>query len=73
MKALHKISFVLVVVGAINWLLVGLGLGANGAGIVAYLPETIANIVYILVGVAGILVVATHKKSCSDCSTTPTV
>ena len=73
MKALHTIAFILVVIGGLNWLLVGLGIGAGGLGIVAYLPDMIANIVYVLVGIGAIVLVATHKKSCRDCgmSSTP--
>ena len=67
MKALHTIAFILVVIGGLNWLLVGLGIGAGGLGIVAYLPDMIANIVYVLVGIGAIVLVATHKKSCRDC------
>ncbi len=68
MKALHTIAFILVVVGGLNWLLVGLGLGAGGAGIVAYLPAVVANIVYVLVGISALVLIFTHKKSCRDCS-----
>ncbi len=69
MKALHTIAFILVVVGGLNWLLVGLGLGADGAGIVVYLPSMVANIVYVLVGISALVLIFTHKKSCKDCST----
>jgi uncharacterized membrane protein YuzA (DUF378 family) len=72
MKALHSIAFLLVVIGGLNWLLVGVGVG----DIVAYLPAVLAKIVYILVGLSAILLVVTHKKSCKDCVSTsaaPTV
>ncbi|MEN9913062.1 MAG: hypothetical protein RLY66_470 [Candidatus Parcubacteria bacterium] len=64
MKALHTIAVILVVIGGINWGLVGV---AN-FNLVALLPAMIAKIVYILVGVSAILVVVTHKKSCKDCA-----
>lgn len=67
MKALHTIAFILVVVGGLNWLLVGLNIGASGMGIVAYLPAMIAKIVYILVGLSAIYLIVTHKKTCKDC------
>ena len=63
MKALHKIAFILVIIGALNWLLVGVGVG----DIVAYLPAILAKIVYILVGLSAVYLIVTHKKSCSDC------
>ncbi|MDQ5893634.1 MAG: hypothetical protein QG640_646 [Patescibacteria group bacterium] len=65
------VAFVLVIVGALNWLLVGVGVG----DIVAYLPALIAKIVYILVGLSAVYLIVTHKKTCSDCvasASTPT-
>ena len=52
MGTLDTIAMVLVVIGALNWGLVGL-LGLN---VVEMLGMGIAKIVYILVGVSGILV-----------------
>jgi uncharacterized membrane protein YuzA (DUF378 family) len=67
MKALHTIAFILVIVGALNWLLVGFNWNLVdaifGAG------NIIGRIIYILVGISGIILVATHKKSCKDCCT----
>ena len=67
MKALHVIAFILLVVGGLNWGLVGLfnfDLVATllGAG------SALSKIVYILVGISALIVVFTHKKSCRDCS-----
>ncbi len=73
MKALHSVAFMLVVIGGLNWLLVGIGVG----DIVEYLPAVLAKIVYIIIGLSAILLVVTHKKSCKDCCSmtpeTPTV
>ena len=63
MKTLHITAFVLVVIGGLNWLLVGLGVG----DVVAYLGSTLATIVYILVGLSAILLIFTHKNSCKSC------
>ncbi len=63
MKALHGIAFVLLVIGGLNWLLVGLGVG----DVVMYLGSTLATIVYILVGLSAVYLVATHKKTCKCC------
>ena len=68
MKALHTVAFILVVVGALNWLLVGLGIGYSGMGIVEYLPATLAKIVYVLVGISAIYIIVTHKQTCKNCS-----
>lgn len=66
MKILHMVSFALVVVGAINWGLVGLlqfnlvntVLGATG----------LENIVYILVGASGVVLAFTHMQDCKACA-----
>jgi uncharacterized membrane protein YuzA (DUF378 family) len=65
MMKLHKITFILLVIGGINWLLV------------AFVPDweignllgggTIATIIYILVGVSAILEIFGHKHRCRAC------
>jgi uncharacterized membrane protein YuzA (DUF378 family) len=64
MKALHGVSFVLVIVGALNWLLV-----AFNFNLVSALLGTgiLAKIVYILVGLSAVFLVITHKKTCKNC------
>lgn len=64
MKILHKIAFILLVIGGLNWLLVGVGVG----DVVMYLGATLAQIVYILVGLSALVVLFTHKKDCKECA-----
>lgn len=64
MKAVHVIAFILVVVGAINWGLVGL---FNWNLVEAILGGWLLKLVYILVGVSGLVLVFTHKKDCKAC------
>lgn len=66
MKTLHGIAFVLVIVGGLNWLLVGLFnwdigqiFGGQGA--------LISKIVYILVGLSAVYLLVSHKKDCKHC------
>lgn len=66
MKILHMVAFTLLVVGGLNWGLVGL-LNYNlvdsllgGVGL--------TNIVYILVGVSAVYIAATHMGDCKVCS-----
>ncbi len=63
MKALHTVAFILVVVGSLNWLLVGL----FDLNVVTYVGATLEKVVYVLVGLSAVYLVATHKKSCADC------
>lgn len=63
---LHKIAILLLVVGGLNWLLVGLfswdvGQIFGGQG------ETISRIIYILVGLAALIEIFSHKKTCKHC------
>jgi len=68
MKALHAVSFILVIIGGLNWLLVGLFSWDIGA-IFGGQSNIISRIVYVLVGLAAIYLVVTHKKDCKNCAT----
>ena len=68
MKALHAVSFILVIVGGLNWLLVGLFSWDIGA-IFGGQDAIISRIVYVLVGLSAIYLVLTHKKDCKNCAT----
>ena len=55
MKSLHTVTFILVVVGAVNWGLVGLGnlLSSGGWNVVDMILGSwpvVENLVYVLVG-----------------------
>ncbi|MEK7463704.1 MAG: DUF378 domain-containing protein [Patescibacteria group bacterium] len=68
MKALHKIAFVLVIIGGLNWLVIGI----FNAGLADLIGYGISKVVYILVGLSAVYLIVTHKKTCSDCvSSTP--
>ena len=64
------VSWILLVVGGINWLLVGLGgfLGGdwNLVGMI-FGSSMLASLVYVLVGLSAVYEIATHKKNCKDC------
>jgi uncharacterized membrane protein YuzA (DUF378 family) len=60
------ISFILLVVGGLNWLLVGL-LGWDVGMLFGGQSAMISRIVYILVGLSAIYELATHKKNCKEC------
>ena len=66
-----KIASILVIVGALNWLLVGLGMFFNGEWNVVHMIfgslEWLEAVVYILVGIAGVgmLFGGCKGKTCS--------
>jgi uncharacterized membrane protein YuzA (DUF378 family) len=66
MKILHMVAFVLLLVGGINWGLVGL-LGVNLVTMI-FGMGMLANIVYILVGLSAVYIAVTHKADCKVCS-----
>ncbi|PIR69730.1 MAG: DUF378 domain-containing protein [Candidatus Niyogibacteria bacterium CG10_big_fil_rev_8_21_14_0_10_46_36] len=63
---LHKISFILLVVGGLNWLVFAIfdweiGTIFGGSDVI------ISKIIYILVGLAAVYLLVTHKKDCRHC------
>jgi hypothetical protein len=67
MKAIHTIAFILVVVGAINWGLVGINESWNLVDLLLGKLPMVERIVYILVGLSGLSLVFSHKKDCKAC------
>ncbi len=66
MKYLHMVTFVLVIIGGLNW-----GLTAVGYNVVNMILggwPAFEQLVYILVGLSALYLVFTHKKDCKTCS-----
>lgn len=72
MKGLHVVAWILIIVGALNWGLVGLGGFLGGSwNVVAMILGSwpmVEWLVYVLVGAAGIYEMVTHRKNCRECS-----
>lgn len=64
MKGLHTVTWVLLVVGGLNW-----GLEVFGWGIGRYIPSGVATLVYALVGLSALVEIFTHKSNCKCCET----
>ena len=60
------VAFLLLVVGGLNWLLVGLFSWDIGM-ITDSISPMLTKAVYILVGLSAIYEVLTHKSSCKHC------
>ena len=65
MKALHVISFILVIIGGLNWLLFAFGWNLVSAIFGAGTPLAMA--VYVIIGLAAIEEAVTHGKHCKTC------
>ena len=67
MKMLHMAAFTLVIVGAVNWGLVGL-LDFNLVTTLFSTVPGLEQLVYILVGVSAVFIGATHMQDCKTCA-----
>lgn len=66
MKALHIVTFSLVIVGALNWGLVGLFNFNLVETVLSSIPQ-LEKLVYILVGASAVYLAATHMNDCKIC------
>lgn len=64
-KVLHMVTFLLLIVGGLNWLLIGVA----DFNLVTTLfgDSTLTKVVYILVGLSAVYELLTHKKHCMMC------
>ena len=60
------IAFLLLVIGGLNWLLVGLFAWDVGQ-LFGGMDATLSRVIYVLVGLSAIYEVATHKCHCKEC------
>ena len=72
-KSLHMVSWILIIVGALNWGLVGLGTFLGGDWNLVYLLlgawPPVESLVYVLVGLSAVYEIVTHKSNCKMCGT----
>ncbi len=66
-KMVHMVSFTLLVVGGLNWLLVG-AFGINLVESIFGSMPAVVKVVYILVGLSALYELVTHKNCCTSCS-----
>jgi len=66
------VAFILLVVGGINWGLIGLGgfMGSNWniVGMLLGSWPMVEVLIYVLVGLAAVYEIATHKWNCRMCN-----
>lgn len=66
MKWLHVIAFILVIVGALNWGLIGL-FNFDLVNTLLGSAPSMQKIVYILVGVSAVYLLVIHRNECEVC------
>lgn len=66
MKNLHIVTILLVAIGAINWGLYGLF--DLDLVYVIFGSSGLAKLIYIVIGLAGVWLLAQHRKDCKICS-----
>lgn len=66
-KWIHMVAFVLVIIGGVNWGLFGL-FGLDLVEVLFAGAETVAEIIYVLVGIAAVYLAITHTSDCKTCS-----
>ena len=66
MKILHKVAFLLLVVGGLNWLALAVfnwELGSLFGG----MENIVSRTVYVLVGLSAVYEAVTHMGKCKEC------
>ena len=63
---MHKVTFILLVIGGLNWLVFGI-FNEDIGSLLGGMDGTIAMIIYILVGLSAIYEIFTHGKNCRQC------
>lgn len=72
-KGPHLITFMLVIIGGLNWLALGILQWEIGS-LFGGMDALISRIIYILIGLAAVYELATHRSNCAKCAegkTTP--
>ena len=66
MKSLHMVTFILLLIGGLNWLLFCL-LGWEVGSLLGGMDSMLAKAIYVLVGLSAIYELVTHKSNCKVC------
>ena len=67
MKSVHMITFLLLVVGGLNWGIFAVS-GWEVGQLFGGMDATVSKVIYVLVGLSAIYELGMHKKSCKECS-----
>lgn len=65
---LHTLTFLLLIIGGLNWLLVGV-FGWDVGNLFGGQSAIVSRVIYVLVGLSAIYEIVCHKKMCRNCDT----
>lgn len=65
-KKIHMVALLLLIIGGLNWLLLGVFQWEIGA-LFGGSTEVISRLIYVLIGLAAVYEIATHKSNCRSC------
>ncbi|OHA06431.1 MAG: hypothetical protein A3I44_06205 [Candidatus Sungbacteria bacterium RIFCSPLOWO2_02_FULL_51_17] len=71
MGKLHMVTFLLLIVGGLNWLLQGVFGWEIGAFLPGGMAGLSARVIYILVGLSAVVEIIGHKSTCKQCNAMP--
>lgn len=66
-KAIHMVTFILLVIGGLNWLVYALS-GWEIGSIFGGMDAIVSKIIYVLVGLSALYEIITHKANCMACT-----
>lgn len=66
---LHIVTFILLVIGGLNWLAVGLLQIDLVAWLFGGMDMIASRVIYVLVGVSAVYEAVMHKSNCKTCTT----
>lgn len=68
MKGLHKITWILLIIGGLNWLVFAL-FNWDVGSLLGGMDSAISKVVYVLVGLSALVELFSHKDNCKCCTT----
>lgn len=65
-KGVHMVTFILLVIGGLNWLLLAL-FGWEVGSLFGGMDATVSKVIYVLVGLSALYELFSHGKCCKVC------
>ena len=66
-KTLHKVAYLFLFIGGLNWGTIGLFNGFNVVNAILGSMPVVEQLTYVLVGASTVYIIATHRTDCKVC------